>query len=246
VDGAAMTSMLTERVRTPRSAREARALEAVRKRMDDGLADRTVWCTSGLRAGRIGATTLHDGLRRTGAEAGRLEPPGDEPLRRLCERLDALLRGRTAAEPAPEDGDVYAGGVERGEDMLGDTVAPGDVVVLHDPLTTVLGQAARERGAHVLWRLPAVSGRRGVVVAGVWSFMCRYTAAPDAYVAASSGPGVHRIVAIVPSRGLVAAKEVDPAQHDLGWSSMLADVVQADRDETVGGIFHARPTVAVR
>jgi hypothetical protein len=73
-----------------------------------------------------------------------------------------------------------------------------------------------------------------------------YTAALDGYVATWSGPDMHRIVAIVPSRGLVAAKEVDPAQWDVGWSSVLADVVQAGRDETVGGIFHARPTVAVR
>lgn len=238
--------MVTERFRTPRSAREASALESVRKRMGDGLGDRTVWCTAGLRAGRISATTLHDRLRRTGAGAGRLEPLGDEPLRRLCERLDGLLRGWTAAEPAPEDGDVYSGGVEHGEDMLGDTVVSGDVVVLHDPLTTLLGRAARERGAHVMWRLPAVSGRRGAVGAGAWSFMRRYTAAPDAYVATSSGPDLHRIVAIVPCRGLVAAKEVDADQHDVGWSSMVADVIQADRDETVGGIFHARPTVAVR
>jgi trehalose synthase len=241
-----MTSMVTERFRTPRSTREARALQAVRKRMGDGLADRTVWCTAGLRTGRISAATLYDGLRRAGAGAGRLELPGDESLRRLCERLDGLLRGLTAAQPAPEDGDVYAGGVDHGEDMLGDTVAPDDVVVLHDPLTAVLAQAARERGAHVLWRFPAVSGGRGAAVAEAWSFMRRHTAAPDAYVVTSSGPDMHRIVAIVPSRGLVAAKEVDPDQHDVGWSSMLADVVQADRDETVGGIFHARPTVAVR
>ncbi len=241
-----MTSMVTERFRTPRSTREAQALEAVRKRMGDGLADRTVWCTACLRTGRISAATLHDRLRRAGAGAGGLEPPGDEPLRRLCERLDGLLRGLTAAELAPEDGDLYAVGVEHGEDMLGGTVAPDDVVVLHDPLTAVLGQAARERGAHVLWRLPAVSGRRGATVAGAWSFMRRHTAAPDAYVVTSSGPDMSRIVALVPSRGLVAAKEVDPTQHDVGWSSMLADVVQADRDETVGGIFHARPTVAMR
>jgi len=242
-----MTSMVTERFRTPRSTREARALQAVRKRMGDGLADRTVWCTAGLRSGRISAATLYDRLRRAGAGAGRLEPPpGDEPLRRLCERLDGLLRGSDGRRASPEDGDVYAGGVEHGEDMLGDTVAPDDVVVLHDPLTAVLGQAARERGAHVLWRLPAVSGAVGPRVAGAWSFMRRHTAAPDAYVITSSGPDMHRIVAIVPSRGLVAAKEVDPDQHDVGWSSMLADVVRADRDETVGGIFHARPTVAMR
>jgi hypothetical protein len=130
--------------------------------------------------------------------------------------------------------------------MLGDAVAADDVVVLHDPLTAVLAQAARERGAHVLWYLPAVSGRRGAAVAGARSFMRRYTATLDAYVATSGGADTHRIVAIVPSRGLVAAKEVDPTQRDVGWSSVLADVLQADRDETVGGIFHARPTVAGR
>jgi len=241
-----MTSMVTERFRTPRSTREARTIDSARKRTGNGLADRTVWCATGIQSGRIGAETLCDRLRRAGAGAGRLEALSDERLHGLCERLDWLLRGSNADAPAADDGDVFAAGVESGEDMLGDAVAPGDVIVLHDPLTAVLGQAARERGAHVLWRLPVVSGRRGAARAGAWTFMRRYTGMVDAYVATSSGPGAHRIVAIVPSRGLVAAKEVDPAHGDVGWSSVLADVVRADRDETVGGIFHARPVVAGR
>jgi len=241
-----MTSMVIERFRTPRSTREARALDSARKRMGDGLADRTVWCATGIQSGRSGAETLCERLRRAGAGAGRLDALSDERLHGLCERLDGLLRGSNADAPAADDGVIFAGGVDSGEEMLGDAVAPGDVVVLHDPLTAVLGQAARERGAHVLWRLPVVQGHRGAARAGAWTFMRRHTATVDAYVTTSSGPAAHRILAVVPSRGLVAAKEVDLAHQDVGWSSVLADVVGADRDETVGGIFHARPVVAGR
>jgi trehalose synthase len=241
-----MTSMMTERLRAPGSAREARSLVAARARTGDRLAGRTVWCLSGLRSARDSAGTLSERLRRTGAAARRVEAPGDEGLRHLCERLDGLLRGSIAGEPGPEDGGVYAGGVEHGEEVLGAAVAPGDVVVLHDPLTAVVAVAARERGAHVVWRLPAVAVRRRIPGPVAWTFMRRSTGALDAYVAVAGGPEMQRIIAVVPSRGMVAAKEVDPAQRDAGWSSVLADVIQADRDQTVGGIFHARPAVAAR
>jgi hypothetical protein len=35
-------------------------------------------------------------------------------------------------------------------------------------------------------------------------------------------------------------------RHDLAWSSMLADVVDADRGESVGGTLRPRPAVAAR
>jgi hypothetical protein len=34
--------------------------------------------------------------------------------------------------------------------------------------------------------------------------------------------------------------------QSLGWTSVLADLVERDRDDSVGGMLHARPSVAPR
>jgi hypothetical protein len=88
-----------------------------------------------------------------------------------------------------------------------------------------------------------------------------YTSAIDAYVwtrrrLGRRGVVVERIAALMPCPDVVAAKDVeapraaDPGQreadHDVGWGSVLADVVHADRGDRVGGAFHPRPTVAAR
>ena len=38
----------------------------------------------------------------------------------------------------------------------------------------------------------------------------------------------------------------EPCDEELGWSRLLGDIVQAGREEHVGGTVHPRPTVAVR
>jgi hypothetical protein len=57
----------------------------------------------------------------------------------------------------------------------------------------------------------------------------------------------HGFAALMPCAGLCVAKDLDARLDDeLGWTSLLADVVHSDRDETVGGMRHARPVVAAR
>jgi hypothetical protein len=61
-----------------------------------------------------------------------------------------------------------------------------------------------------------------------------------------------RIAALMPSADVVAAKEIAAAdaaadrRHNAAWSSVLADVVHADRGESVGGTLQARPAVPAR
>jgi hypothetical protein len=63
---------------------------------------------------------------------------------------------------------------------------------------------------------------------------------------------VERIAAAMPSAAVVATKEIagggEDAQrlHNRGWSTLLADIVDRDRAETVGGRRHARPVVSPR
>jgi hypothetical protein len=49
----------------------------------------------------------------------------------------------------------------------------------------------------------------------------------------------------MPSAGMVRAAEMGPPRG-AAWLRVLAGIVHDDRDETVGGRRHARPTVAVR
>jgi hypothetical protein len=114
---------------------------------------------------------------------------------------------------------------------LGGQVAPsaraGDVVVLDRPHGAPL---VRDCGAHALWHRESgsapVSWPRGL----------------DAYLI--SRPGM--IAAVVPAAGLGFAKRVDGEADDLAWASLLADVLECDRLECVGGTVRVRPVVAAR
>ena len=96
-----------------------------------------------------------------------------------------------------------------------------------------------------------------VAVAAVtvgWSVAQR---AIDAMVMSWTDPGdrpqgMEHIGAAMPSPGLLAAKEIAAtgaeaqALHNRGWSTLLADIVDRDRGECVGGTLHARPAVPRR
>jgi hypothetical protein len=110
-----------------------------------------------------------------------------------------------------------------------DPVCAHDVVVLRERPEPDLMQALRELGAHVVWhieRRPPEPAR-----------------AVDAYVMTWD----HGFAALMPCAGILVAKDLDARLDDeLGWTSLLADVVHSDREETVGGRRHVRPLVAAR
>jgi hypothetical protein len=175
----------------------------------------------------------------------------DEQLRRLAQRLEAMLRGvAPALRPHPGEEEVYAEGMRGSEALVGEEVGPDDVVVLHDPLTAVLAQAIRERGAHAVLHVGIGPAPMEAGAGEAWSFMREYASPIDAYVTVwcepvRRGPVVQRIGALIASADVVAAKEIEawPVEpyQELAWSALLADVVHTDRDETVGGRFiHGR------
>jgi hypothetical protein len=55
-------------------------------------------------------------------------------------------------------------------------------------------------------------------------------------------------VTLIPSTDVIAVKEADETGRGdrVAWATALADVIRADRAETVGGRLHARPAVAAR
>jgi hypothetical protein len=108
-------------------------------------------------------------------------------------------------------------------------VGPEDIVVLDRP---PLAPAVRERGAHAVVRVRELPGS--------------LTGAVDAYVIGWIGPGplMCHLAAVMPHAGRVAEKDMGAPGDELAWGSLLADVVDADREERVGGRRHVRPAVA--
>jgi hypothetical protein len=216
-----LTSVFVEHFESRASSRDERATRLARERADDALAGRAVWCAVPLPGG---------------VATSRLEVVAGEPLRRVAEQLDAMLE--TAIE------DVALGPAERAicaqaTPDVAPVVRRDDVVVLHDALTALLAQPVREQGAHAVWLVRAGSPPRRPA-REAWRFLRAYTFGVDAYVMGWGGS----VAAVMPAAGVVTVKET--LQPDLGWSSMLADVVDGDRDETVGGTLHPRPAVAAR
>ena len=264
-----MPSVVIDRLEPPSSARRARTSDLARARAADRLGGRTVWCATALPAGRGAAHTLRGCLTADGCVvAEELEIKPAEPFRALAAQLDQALRLASAtASPSRIGGEPgrfgrrkqaeYAEGARDGEALAGDRVEPGDVVVLHDALTTALGEPLRGRGAHVVWDVPLGTAPAGVAVAATWEFLHAHARAIDAVVLSWTDPegrarGVEHIAAAMPSPALLATKEV-PASgadaqrlHNRGWSTLLADIVDRDRGESVGGTRHARPAVPAR
>jgi hypothetical protein len=236
-----MTTLLIEHLGAPATSRDARRLSLSRSRALDALAGRTVWCAGAVPSGHAAARRLRDRLDaapEAGVIAAPLETLAENPLRGMAEQIGSMLAGA----PPPrglggEEREAYAAGIA-GTDF-GAGVGRGDVVVLHDALTPALALGLREQGAHVVWSLRFEAGASAHEA---WDFLARHLPAVDAFVISGSG----WVLAVIPAQSEVAA--IDAARDDEAWSwaGALAEVVQADRSETVGGCFHARPAVAVR
>jgi hypothetical protein len=97
-------------------------------------------------------------------------------------------------------------------------------------------------------RIGAGGSSRGPTAEEAWSFLRDFTSSVDAYVAAwREGDAMREIVAAIPSSSVVCAKEVvDASADDLAWGSVLADMLDVDRTDRVGGTLHVRPAVAAR
>jgi hypothetical protein len=250
---------MVERIAAPSGTRDSRALELTHRRAVDGLAGRTVWCAAALPGGLASAEALRGHLQGDGedVEAGALEIAVDDPLRQLAEDLESMLTGAPGRESlGPAEQEIFADGALGSDALVGRGVGHDDVVVLHDALTAMLAQAIRERGAHVVWQVQTGVAPREPAGSAAWAFLRRYTPGVDAYVVTwlepqRGGVAAESIAALMPSADMVAAKEITAGsasrrRHNLAWSSVLADVVDADRGESVGGTLHPRPAVAAR
>ena len=225
-----MTTLVIEQFAALDSNRAIRRLELTRRRAAEELAGRTVWCVSSVRAGRRAA----DALRR------RLRMLPDEGL---ASRAIRIREGQTLTRVT-----------ENGDELLGSEVQAGDVVVLHDPIAAALADAVRARDAHAIWWLSVE--RLDDTADDTWALADCTRPRVDAYLTAwqrrgPSGADRASVAAFMSGPDVVYAKSlaIQGAQHrysQLGWTSLLADVVCEDHDEHVGGRLPPRPGVARR
>jgi hypothetical protein len=234
------------------STREARRLAWARGRWEEQLSGRTVWCVASLPYGRDAAWQLRGRLRsgtsEGGIAVGFIVIATDESLGALGSRLEAMLGGLARERLTRDDEALYALACGDGETMLGAAVGDGDVVVLHDAVAAVTAEAARDRGAHVFWRIDASTSPAPRSAVAAWGFMRPRSHGVDGCVGVWGEPGAgrERIGAALPSTGAITARDVGSTHVPIGWSGALADLLVDDRQETVGGTVHARPTVAAR
>jgi hypothetical protein len=216
-------SVEVEHFAYPGSVRAAGALERRRRGAEAALAGRTVWCASA--DANVAGTA-----RRIRSCVERL---GQGTIIAICVEY-------TESAVHPE---------RAGDALVALEPGRGDVVVLFDPRSAALTPVVRDYGAHAVWAFRSPSAERSELP------VARYRSAVDAYLddaLAPLGRGRvgERVTVRVPAVRLAVSKVIEPDTSpmgpDLGFGSALADVVGHDRGECVGGILHARPTVAGR
>jgi hypothetical protein len=249
-----VTSLLVERFGMAATSRLRRAIADVDERIGEVLAGRTVWCAVGLPNATQAADELRVRLEGAGpdVDVAPLVVTGGEALSSLAQRLDRALTSGTSDVASA---DLLMRSAVRGDELAGAEIRAGDVVIAHDPLSVMVAEAVRERGAHALWNV-RVGAEVATAGGPVLELMRRITSSVDAYVLAWRerswrGQVTECVAAAIPAAAIVVAKQF-PAVLDLenprrlAWRMTVAETVRGDREECVGGRLHPKPVVAAR
>jgi len=233
--------------------RQAR-LAANAERARAGFGTRTVWHVNATAHGGGVAEMLQTLLaygRGAGIENRWLVLEADPEFFTITKRLHNMLHGE------PGDGGTLAG-AERGhyEAVLAANlaelvrrVAPGDIVVLHDPQTAGLARGLRQLGALVVWRCHVGRDQPNGLTSVGWGFLRPYLAHAHTMVFsrrvyAPSWVDDTRMVVIPPSIDPFAAKNAPLEAHQIAAVLTRVGLVAAPsprepvrftrRDGTVG------------
>ena len=153
----------------------ARRLEAGAARARGLLAGRRVWNVSATEVGGVGELlrTLLPYVAGAGVDVRWLVVDGDADFRRIIVRLHHALHGdRGDGGPLGRDEmALYDRVLAANLEEVRSQVAPGDIVVLHDPGTAGLAPGLATRGAHVVWRCHIGGDVAGEVSDAGWAFL---------------------------------------------------------------------------
>ena len=160
-------------------SRRADRLRASADRARVLLAGRTVWNVNATSTGGGVAEMLQSLLayaRGAGVDTRWLTLDATPDFFGLTKRLHNRLHG-TAGDGGPVDEGqraTYETALEPNLEQLRTAVAPGDIVLLHDPQTAGLAGGLRRHGARVVWRSHVGRDTTNEHTDAAWSFLRPY------------------------------------------------------------------------
>jgi trehalose synthase len=139
---------------------------------------RVVWCVNSTAHGGGVAEMLRSLLaytRGAGVNTRWMVVEGEPAFFELTKRLHNCLHDASGAiAPGEDERAVYDAVVGPAADELAELVQPGDVVILHDPQTAGMAEAARAAGAAVIWRSHIGVDTPGRETRRAWAFLLPY------------------------------------------------------------------------
>jgi trehalose synthase len=151
------------------------------------LSGRRIWnVNSTARGGGVAEMliTLLAYARGAGVDARWVVVGGDDPFFRVTKRIHNRLHG-IPGDGGPlgdEERTVYEATLAPNGSDLCEMVAPGDIVILHDPQTAGLVPQVRERGVPAIWRCHVGLDVPNDLAREAWWFLEPYVMQADAYV----------------------------------------------------------------
>ena len=198
---------------------QAEAFDALVERGRQMLAGRVIWSVNSTATGGGVAEMLRSLIayaRGGGVDARWVVVEGTPQFFRVTKRIHNRLHGSVGDGGALGEREraTYEDVTARNAAELAELVAPGDVVLLHDPQTAGLAWSVRERGAHVIWRCHVGQDHPNVVARRTWAFLLPYVLGAHAYVfsrAAHIWDGIPRddVAIIAPSIDAFSPKNQD-------------------------------------
>jgi trehalose synthase len=151
------------------------------------FAGRAIWnVNSTARGGGVAEMlqTLLAYARGTGVDARWLVIDGDPGFFTVTKRIHNRLHGKPGDGGPLGEGErkAYERTLLHNGDALLQRVAPGDVVILHDPQTAGLAPRVRDHGAIVIWRCHVGVDRPNDLAREAWAFLAPYIDAAEAVV----------------------------------------------------------------
>jgi trehalose synthase len=153
----------------------------------DEFAGRVIWNVNSTAAGGGVAEMLQSLIgygRGAGVDARWLVIRGDPDFFRVTKRLHNRLHGTTGDGGPLGQGEreIYESVTQRNALELSKLLAPGDIVLLHDPQTAGLVVPLQLVGARVIWRCHIGLDKPNRLARSAWRFLLRYVVPADAYV----------------------------------------------------------------
>jgi trehalose synthase len=211
------------------------AFEAVMARAAEAFSHRVIWNVNSTANGGGVAEMLRSLIayaRGAHVDARWVVIDGNAEFFRVTKRIHNRLHGAAGdgGELGPAEHAVYDEVATANAAELVPLIAPGDIVLLHDPQTAGLAERLRDAGAYVIWRCHVGIDDPNELSRSAWEFLLPYVQPADAYVfsrEAFEWDGLDRdridvippsIDAFSPKNQALAPEAVDSILHVAGLS----------------------------